>query len=205
MMVKMTKLQVTPERLRYNSTKSVKSLALRIFLSAFIVFHLSVIIILANGGSYLGRSLQASLLPYANTLGLNATWNFFSPDPAHTMFYRYKIYFESPVGEELKESIEGFFPPEKTHIVIDSSKRRLLYSMRFLTIDPSRIKSLMAPWLCKQYPGASRVRMEYIVNQIPLLDVAVARKDDPMDDLVSEKNLINNEVSCTQGADEVSL
>jgi hypothetical protein len=191
MMVKMT----DPAKLRYRF--------LQIIFSLFIVFHLSVIIILANGSSYLGRSLQSQILPYGNALGLNATWNFFSPDPAHTMYYKYKVYFESPDGDELQPPIAGYLPPEKTRIVVDSSKRRLLYSMRFLTIEPSRIKTLMGPWLCKSHPGASRVRIDYIMEQIPFLDVAVARADEDMEALISERNLIHNDISCTATPDEV--
>jgi hypothetical protein len=201
MMVRMTS-QVKPQ---FRVSNIVSGHFLRAGLSLFILFHLAVIVIMANGGSYLGRSFQAQLLPYANSLGLNATWNFFSPDPAHTMFYKYRVFFEDELGNETQPTIEGFFPPEKTHVVIDSSKRRLLYSMRFLTIDPSRIRSLMGPWLCKQHTGARRVRIEYVVEQIPLLDTAVSRRNEPMENLVTERNLINNEISCQGPADEVSL
>jgi hypothetical protein len=191
MMVRMT----DPAKLRFSFSRAL--------LSLFIVFHLLVILVLANGSSYLGRNLQSLILPYGNVLGLNATWNFFSPDPAHTMYYKYKVYFENAEGDELSPVVEGFLPPEKSHIVIDSSKRRLLYSMRFLTIEPSRIKTLMGPWLCKSHPGATRVRIDYVMEQIPFLDVAVARRNEPMEELISERNLIRNDISCTAAQDEV--
>lgn len=157
---------------------------------------MSVIIILANGSSYLGRSFQGGLLPYGNSLGLNATWNFFSPDPAHTMFYKVKIYFQDDQGNDLKEPEEIFYPPEKDQIVVNSSRRRFLYSMRFLTIETSRIKTLMGPWICRNHPGATKVRMEHVIEQIPYLDVAVARRSEPLSELLTERNFINVETDC---------
>jgi hypothetical protein len=168
----------------------------KILLSAFICFHLIVIVVLANGSSFLGRHLAPILLPYANTLGLNATWNFFSPDPAHTMFYRMRIFFEDANGEDLREPEELYFPPEKGQIVVNSSKRRMLYAMRFLTLDPTRLKSILGPWLCRQYPGATRVKMEHFIHEIPGLDAAMAHIDQPLSELLVEKNFISEAMQC---------
>lgn len=143
---------------------------LKVLLSLFIIFHLAVIIILANGGSYLGRSLQKILLPYANTVGLNNTWNFFSPDPAHTMYIKYIQHFDDADGNELKESVSSFIPVEKEKISIDSSKRRFLYAIRFLLLDNSRMNSILAPWLCKSNPEVTSVSMEQVFEAIPSLD-----------------------------------
>ena len=178
---------------------------MRFLLSVFIIFHLSVLVILANGSSYFGRSIGPYILPYANTLGLNNTWNFFSPDPAHTMYYKVRVFFEDEHGNEIKEPEEIFFPPEKGQIVVDSSKRRLLYAMRFLTLDSSRLTSLMGPWICRDHPGASRVRMDHLVEEIPNLDLAVTRMDEPLNSLIIEKNYISAEVDCRKPADEVAF
>lgn len=151
---------------------NLKSQTLKFLLSLFIIFHLSVIIILANGGSYLGRSLQKYLLPYANTIGLNTTWNFFSPDPAHTMYIRYVQHFDDENGNEIKESVESYIPAEKEKISIDSSKRRFLYAIRFLLLDTTRMNTILAPWLCKSNPEASSIFIEQIFEAIPGLDRA---------------------------------
>lgn len=143
-----------------------------VLLSFFILYHLAVIIIFPNGSSYLGRSLSSYLSFYANNLGLNANWNFFSPDPANTMFFQYHIYFENPQGDEIQPSKEGFIPAEKEQIVIDSSRRRLLYAMRFLFMDSHRMKMILGPWICRENPGASMVRINSIVEMIPNLDRA---------------------------------
>lgn len=125
-----------------------------------------------NSGSYLGRQSEKLTTGYANILGLNTTWNFFSPDPAQTMFLKYMVWFDDVDVKNPKDPVEGFIPPEKEKIVLDSSKRRLLYAMRFLILDTHRMKTILAPWLCKQYPGAQLVKMEHILEAIPNLEMA---------------------------------
>jgi len=155
-----------------NQSTSKPELALKIFLSLFLVYHLAVIIILPNSGSYLGRSTEKWITPYANYLGLNTTWNFFSPDPAQTMFVKYTVWFDDLNAAKAKDPVEGFIPPEKEKIVLDSSKRRLLYAMRFLILDTNRMKTILAPWLCRENPGAQLVKIEHILEAIPNLEKA---------------------------------
>lgn len=170
---------------------------LQIALSIFIVFHLAVIVILANSSSYWGRNWQSVLLPYANTIGLNATWNFFSPDPAHTMFYKATMYFENEQGEDSKEPLEEYFPPEKEKVVVNSSKRRFLYSMRFLTLNQERIGQLMVPWMCRKY-AATRVRVQLQYNEIPYLDLAAQQVNQDYQSLVRSRELINQSYPCAE-------
>ncbi len=178
-----------------------KSLALRILLSVFIVYHLIVIAVLANGSSFLGRALDPWITPYGNFLGLNVTWNFFAPDPAHTMFIQYNIRFEDADGLDLKDPKEGYFPPEKTRIVIDSSERRFLYAMRFLILDEKRMKVLLGPFLCRQNPGATAVHIKNILEPIPNLDVS------QIGDLQEkqEATILEHTFYCNRPQDEVAL
>lgn len=145
---------------------------LKAIISIFLIFHLMTIVVMANGGSYLGRKLSF-LVPYANSIGLNTTWNFFSPDPAHTMYFRSIVYFEDENGENIKDPEEEYFPPERTNVVIDGTKRRLLYAMRFLMIDTVRIEMLLGPWLCRSHPGSTSLTIEQTIETIPPLDRAV--------------------------------
>lgn len=145
----------------------------KVCLSLVILFHLLTMVILANGSSWLGRHTQGWSVPYGNIIGINTTWNFFSPDPAHTMFIRYRVSFEDDYGNETAEPIEGFIPEEKESVVFDSSKRRFLYAMRFLILDHRRLESIMGPYLCRKFPGAHRVHIEHILQAIPPLDRAM--------------------------------
>lgn len=171
---------------------------IKIVLSLFVVFHLAVILILANASSYWGRNWQTVLLPYANTIGLNATWNFFSPDPAHTMFYNVTMYFENEFGEDKKDSVDEYFPPEREKIVVNSSRRRLLYSMRFLTLNQERIGQLLVPWLCKRHE-ATRVRVKLEISEIPYLDLAYQQADRDYGSLLRSRNLLDQSYSCAGG------
>jgi hypothetical protein len=179
--------------------------ALKVFLSLWIAYHLANIVILANGGSFLGRYWGPYLIPYGNAIGLNSTWNFFSPDPAHTMYLEYRVRFEDEQGNEVKESVEGFLPPEKDQIVIDSSKRRLLYAMRFLLLDQDRLHALMAPWLCRQYPGSSTLSVAHVVQAIPPFDRAITNLDTPVQALKNEVRSEAKSFNCRAAADEVGL
>lgn len=129
-------------------------------------------VVLGNGGSYLGRSLQSVLLPYGNSIGINTPWNFFSPDPAHTMYIRAVIRYQDTDGTLIKDSAEFYLPKDKEKIVIDSGERRFLYAMRFLMISPLQIETILIPYLCKVYPGATSVYVEHLLEKIPPLDAA---------------------------------
>lgn len=160
---------------------------LRGLLSAVIVLHLSIIIMLANGPSILGRLYQGWVLGYANQLGLNQTWNFFSPDPTHVHYLEYTLSFEAPDEKGNRvEDIVGSLPEEKTQIVLDSSKRRMLHAIRYMSLDPTRTEKLLAPFFCRKHPTASHLRIQHIMNLIPPLDRAALFADRPLHELMEE-------------------
>lgn len=169
----------------------------KVLLSVFVVYHLSLMMILPNAGSYLGRNFERWMTGYANQIGLNATWNFFAPDPAHTMFLQYNIHFEGAEGEELRPPLAGYIPEEKSDVVIDGSKRRFLYAVRYLMLDPRRLELILGPYFCRTHSGASSVSIRHLLEPIPLLDL-VDIKDRP--DEVKTTSLTYN---CSQLQDEV--
>ncbi len=171
----------------------------RIGISLVIVFHLSVVIILANGPSVLGRLHQDWIIGYANQLGLNQTWNFFSPDPSHIHYIRYFIHFENDAGDPVQDSIEGFIPEDKEKLVIDSSKRRMLHAVRALSLDEKRTEKLLAPWLCKTFPGATMVHIKHVMQLLPNLDRAAALLDRPVLDLSEDRPYRDLEFDCFKG------
>lgn len=171
---------------------------LRVLASIFIVYHISVIAVLANGSSFLARTLSPLISPYGNALGLNVTWNFFAPDPAHTMYIHYFVHFDET---ENQDPFEGYIPPEKDKIVIDSSQRRFLYAMRFLILDQDRMKKLLAPFLCRQHPGAIGVRIENILEPIPNLDLSQLGEMRDREQAV----ILEYSHSCNEPQDEVVL
>lgn len=191
------------------STKRA-ALVLKALLSLWIVYNIVVIIVMPNAGSYFGRVTSRFIGPYANNVGLNAGWNFFSPDPAHTMYIRYMVYFSHPQDSELdseteREPIEGYFPAEKNKMISSVFRSRELYLMRFMIIDKRHLKNLFGAWLCRQYPGASSVDMEHVIETVAMLDEAAAFKDESMAELSKELQFVAERFRCDHSEDEVEL
>jgi len=174
----------------------------KFFLSIFAIFHVTLIIVLANGPSILGRLNPPWLIDYANQMGFNQTWNFFSPDPSHINYIHYLVFFDSNVGNsttisaEVKEPVEGFIPEQLKTVELDSSKRRMLHAVRYMSLDESRTEKLMAPWLCKKFPGATHVRLKHILDILPNLDQASIDPDRPLEDLIQSKPYRTVEFDC---------
>lgn len=179
---------------------------LKALLSLWIVYNIVTIVVMPNAGSYFGRITSRFIGPYANNVGLNASWNFFSPDPAHTMYIRYMVYFNEPTesGEE-KDPIEGYFPQEKNKMVSSVFRSRELYLMRFMIVNRTHLKNLFGPWLCRQYPGASSVDMEHVIETVAMLDEAAAFRNESMAHLSKELQFEAERYRCDHSEDEVVL
>lgn len=186
------------------STKRV-TLPFKVLASFWIVYNIFAMLVMPNIGAYFGRATSKYIAPYANTVGLNAGWNFFSPDPAHTMYIRYIVRYLDSQGNEIKESVEAFFPAEKNKGVHALSRKRDLYAMRFMVIEPHRLRVLMGPWLCRQYPGATSIEMEHVVETVPFLDQVVAYKEETVNELSQEIQVTREVYSCVGASDEVTL
>ena len=166
----------------------------------FIFFYfVAMMIVLGNGSSFLGRYFEPIFNQVANTVGLNTTWNFFSPDPAHTMYLKYFVFFEDDYGKTVKEPVEAFYPDEKDQADFSLNKKRDSYAMRFIVVDPLRVQNLFVPWVCHKHPGASKVQVELIVNRIPSLDKVVAivnQNIDTYENLVTSEEINRYVVEC---------
>lgn len=145
-----------------------------------------MMIVMGNGASFLGHYLSPIYLPVANTIGLNTTWNFFSPDPAHKMTMNVTLIKSDGSEENLtfpKISEDGEFDFDLRH-------RRFSYVIRFLIIDLTKIEKYFAPWICNQYPDANQIYIRTEVEKIPALQTAATFKDSIFNDLL-EKQVIN--------------
>lgn len=186
------------------SMKKVK-LLFKAILSLWIVYNIFVMMVMPNIGSLFGQAVSSFVTPYANTVGLNASWNFFSPDPAHTMYIRYTVYYQDFDGNDLKEPLEGYFPEEKNQGIKNATQKRNLYAMRFMVLEPKRLRILMGPWLCKQYSGATSVEMEHVIETVPPLAQAITLKHETVKELSQEVQYVRETHSCIGGADEEVL
>lgn len=155
-----------------------------------------MMIVLGNGSSFLGRSLGQYYTPIANLIGLNTTWNFFSPDPAHTMYLRYVVHFEDEYGNPTKEPLFLDYPPYEEMKDFTVHLRRKSYIMRFIASSEHRISTYFIPWVCKQHPQATKIQIEVVINKIPSLDVASTLKATNYEDLVKQEEINKNVYSC---------
>nr|BFD62980.1 hypothetical protein BdHM001_16610 [Bdellovibrio sp. HM001] len=191
--------------------KKVK-LLFKALLSLWIVYNIFVMLVMPNVGAYFGRVTANVVTPYANTVGLNAGWNFFSPEPAHPMYLKYTVYYpesenlEGETSQEEREPVEGFFPiqNDKRNVPNITHKREWAL-MRYMVLDAKRLRLLMGPWLCRQYPGAASIDMEHVIETIPFLDQAVRFQEESVKDLSKEVQSVRESVSCQGGMDEESL
>lgn len=182
------------------------TLTFKVILSVWIVYNIIVLMLMPNIGSYIGRLTSGAVAPYANIVGLNAGWNFFSPDPAHTMYLRYTLHFEDANGEQILDSVEGYFPPEKNKRILNEVKKRAQYAMRFMIVDPKRIKVFFGPWICRQNPTASAVTVEAVIETVPFLDNVVLQSQTEVDALSEKLQYVREEISCNpDNQDEVAL
>lgn len=191
--------------------KKVK-LLFKALLSLWIVYNIFVMLVMPNVGAYFGRVTANVVTPYANTVGLNAGWNFFSPEPAHPMYLKYTVYYpesenlEGETSQEEREPVEGFFPVQNDkRNVPNITHKREWALMRYMVLDAKRLRLLMGPWLCRQYPGAASIDMEHVIETIPFLDQAVRFQDESVKDLSKEVQSVRESVSCQGGMDEESL
>jgi hypothetical protein len=159
----------------------------------FIALHLIVILLLPNVNSYVARhNFPSFLLAYANQIGFNTTWNFFSPEPAHTMYYEYQVFFK----DEALDPVVGYIPPQKDQVVTQSSDRRMLYAMRYFFLDPRRVERVLIPFLCSKFPDAERISIRHYVLQLPSLDQATLEKHKPIRDLKVLNSSLSEDYRC---------
>ncbi len=129
------------------------------------------ILLLPNYGSFLGRQYLSAFAQWGNLLVLNTSWNFFSPDPAHIMYFEYQY-----TNLDASQS-RGVFPPEGVMGTRDLRHRRDLYMMRYLALDPARIQNLLGPWLCRQNPQANDMHLTHYVKLIKPLEKSLLDAD----------------------------
>lgn len=135
----------------------------------FVAYHLLAVGLLPNGGSLEARAVAPALVPYANTLGMNNAWVFFSPGPSPNIYLEYGLENSEMEGLEDEPRV---FPAHKTSRLYSERYFRSLYIMRYFTMDPSKLERFLAPWLCKQHPEAHAITLRPVFEQVPGIERA---------------------------------
>lgn len=147
------------------------SIGLKVLCSFWILYHLMGIVIMPSVQSIVVKEKGWLFRPYLNQIGLNTTWNLFSPDPATAMFIRVKLVQK----DTNQEAIDLMLPSFGDAINWDPTKRRALYMMRYSILDEDKIHHFFIPWYCRNYPGTQEVYIEGVGTRIP--SIAQARME----------------------------
>lgn len=176
-------------------------LLLKAGLSVFLVYHLSAVLILPMGSGIIIRELGGYVNRYANQLGFNTTWQFFSPGPSPTFYLEYSYGY--PEGADLSAAEDPFeihwLPERRKGFAWSDFYNRRLYSMRFMALDSDRTRKYLAPFLCRQNPMASTVTMRSVFERVDSVEKArVGTSDDSFQDLSSRTVLPNLTFDCNE-------
>ena len=184
-----------------------KNLAVKIAFSVFIVYHLLAIFILPNNTSILCRKLAFLVTPYANAVGLNTSWQFFSPEPSPTIHFVYDA--DTTESEEVppknsfwKERgfVTGQWPPDRPAGMWTDGIRRLVYHSRFTTMSRERAGRFLGAVLCRFYPGTPLISVRMVVSEIPSIERS-AIDDQSFSQMAAERDLETFEFSCRKSGD----
>jgi len=134
---------------------------LKTVLTAYILFHLFVIVSVPNDASYINQILAPVFLPYVNAIGFNTQWQFFSPDPGPPIFVEYEV-------AQINNSHEThYFPPLKFEGFFRDLYNRKTVIPRILAKYPDMSEKMMGPYLCKKNPRATHLVMGITTMTVP--------------------------------------
>lgn len=123
----------------------------KIVLSLFIIYHCFIVFLYPNSLSYLKTFIQPYTVMYANLLGLNRPWPFFSiPGPS--------VYLKSYIFKEEKEIAQYLFPHKKDDYIFRPMFNRRYAIARFLAFGKGdSVENIFIPYVCSMYPEATTV------------------------------------------------
>lgn len=133
------------------------------------------------------REVGRFFTPYANFLGMNTGWQFFSPGPSPIFYLEYSFNYEN--GEAESESEPMLLPEKRNGYGHSDFYNRRLFSMRFFSLNPSRLEKFLVPWLCKQDLKASSVTVRQTFGEIK--NVERMRDDESVDSFADMKQPLN--------------
>jgi hypothetical protein len=157
----------------------------KVLASFWILYHLLGILIMPSIQSIIVKEKGWIFRPYLNQVGMNTTWNLFSPDPASAMFMKVKLVQKS----ENNDAIDLVMPSFGDSINWNPAKRRDLYLMRFLLLDEAKVYRFLIPWYCKNYPQTKEIYIEGVGTRIPGIDQARLEKVYKISDLRSRQTV----------------
>jgi hypothetical protein len=151
----------------------MKPRTIQIWLSVFVLFHLTAVVISPGGPTFLGKTIEPWIKPYVNTFELASSWSFFAPEPGPPPIH---VVYE--VESEKRELVKaGTFPETGDPFFFRDRQNRRIAAARFMLSGQDRLEKVMVPYLCRTVPGAYSVRVGQQVHMLPSLqDVADGKR-----------------------------
>ena len=125
------------------------------------------------------------MINYANTLGLNTTWQFFSPNPAGERYLQYEINLDDGMSDEeivWNEDIRGpkyhYWPPKQDTPILKENLNRMFYHSLLSTFGEHRIKDVFIPWVCRKHPEAYSIFIRGKTKTLPTIEAAHIKNKD---------------------------
>ncbi len=136
---------------------------LKLLLSLFVLYHLSMIFISPNTRSLAHEALMPYFTFYASALSLNNAWDFYAPNPTYYYYLEYEVI-------DSKDKVATFrWPPKrKESQLIYLNHNRLLYHARFFIMaGPQNIRRYLIPYFCRQHPFADEITLKIMFENRP--------------------------------------
>jgi hypothetical protein len=170
----------------------MKAKWLPLILSVFLIYHIVAILLYPNPGSVLYRYLDPVFSAYGNQLGLNTTWQFFSPNPGTFRYLSYDTVIETDDDIDLKSYT---FPPQDDSLLQTNQARLFYFTVRMIS-HPPNIKKFLVPYLCRKHPEATSIALKAVDKRIPSMAKAKIFAAESFRDMHEEADIPEEEFGC---------
>ncbi len=136
---------------------------LKSLLSCFIIYHLAMIFIVPHKMSMMHERLLPYFIPYAHTLSMIISWDFYAPNPSLYHYFEYEVI-------DSKDTVDTFrWPPSRKEFKrIYLNHNRLIFHTRFFMLAGKKnIRRHFVPYLCRLHPSASEITIKVIFENRP--------------------------------------
>jgi len=137
----------------------------RLFLSLFIVFHFSVVVLLPNSQTYLGLRSAWFFEPYAQVFLLMTKWSFFAPEPGPP-----PVFVEWELLDRKGATLEmGRWPSSPDPFFLRERQNRRIAAAQSMVDSDGRAERMIVPYLCEKNPLTFSVKLWGLMYAIPSL------------------------------------
>lgn len=163
-------------------------LGLRLALSAWIVYHLTAVVLVPNSRNHIGQLVTPIMGPYVDFFEFTNAWSFFAPEPGPP-----PVYIEYELVDARGESIRrGKWPDMPNPFFLRERQNRRIAAAEFMMSSEVRAEKMMHGYLCRNFAEASSVRIWRVVHTIPTWQEVAEGKRRIGDEVRLERQLVTH-------------